>query len=64
MPLARAVGGRLERKSRTDRVFGEKGLNFVLTSVMKREIILAVGMWFGGWFCLDWPSLGLDRSIG
>lgn len=42
MPSARAVGGKLDRKSRTDLVRGEKGLNFVRTSVMKRDIILDV----------------------
>lgn len=62
MPSARAVGGKFERKSRTDLVLGEKGLNLVLTSVMKRDIILAVrGMYPSGSFGLE---LGFSRPIG
>lgn len=40
IPWLRAVGGRNERNSRADLDFAEKGLNLVLTSVMKRVIIL------------------------
>lgn len=40
MPWLRAVGGRLVRKSRADLEWAEKGLILVLTSVMKRVIIL------------------------
>lgn len=40
MPEDRAVGGRKERNSRADRARAEKGLKRVVTSVMKRVIIL------------------------
>lgn len=43
MPWLRAVGGRNERNSRADLDLAEKGLNLVLTSVMKRVIILGSG---------------------
>lgn len=42
IPSERAVGGRKERKTRAAFARGEKGLNLVDTSVMKRVIILAV----------------------
>lgn len=41
MPLARAVGGRKERKTRAAFARGEKGLNRVVTSVMNRVIMAA-----------------------
>lgn len=41
MPFCLAFGGRNERNNRADLAVGEKGLNFVFTSVMKRVIILA-----------------------
>lgn len=40
VPSLRALEGRLLRKSRTDLDLAEKGLTLVLTSVMKRVIIL------------------------
>lgn len=40
VPSPRALEGRLLRKSRTDLDLAEKGLTLVLTSVMKRVIIL------------------------
>lgn len=41
VPSLRALEGRLLRKSRTDLDLAEKGLTLVLTSVMKRVIILS-----------------------
>lgn len=43
VPSLRELEGRLLRKSRTDLDFGEKGLTLVVTSVMKRVIILGGG---------------------
>lgn len=40
IPAARALAGRLLRKSRVARERMEKGLNFVFTSVMKRVIMV------------------------
>lgn len=40
MPDLRAVGGMKERKRRADLAVGEKGLNFVVISVMNLVIIL------------------------
>ncbi len=40
IPLARALGGRKDRKSRAVRALAEKGLNLVVTSVMNLVIIL------------------------
>jgi hypothetical protein len=52
IPDERAVGGRKERKRRADRARVLKGLKRVLTSVMKRVIILVV-VWF------DWVVGGV-----
>lgn len=42
VPLDRALGGRPLRKRRTERDFGEKGLNLVATSVMNLICMVAV----------------------
>lgn len=44
MPLARASGGREERKSLVARERREKGLNLVFTSVMNRVIMAMDGL--------------------
>lgn len=44
MPLARASGGRAERKSLVARERREKGLNLVFTSVMNRVIMVVGGL--------------------
>ena len=43
MPVARALAGRKERKRRAVRALAEKGLNLVVTVVMKLVIILSGG---------------------
>jgi hypothetical protein len=53
MPLARAFGGRKERKIRAAFARVEKGLNFVVTSVMNRVIMVAVGE----------PSSGRNKTM-
>lgn len=44
MPVDRAVGGMKDRKRRADFAAGEKGLNFVVISVMNLVIILGNGV--------------------
>jgi hypothetical protein len=65
IPDERAVGGRKERKRRADRARGLKGLKRVLTSVMKRVIILVVvwgGVCFWGCWVVWW--VGGELVVG
>jgi hypothetical protein len=59
MPDARAVGGKKERNSRADRARAEKGLKRVVTSVMKRVIILSRCFFSPSWWSFLVGSWGV-----